>query len=708
VARGLSIALVLLGTVVLLDWAVQLPHLERVRAWIAIVKPNTAIGFALVGCALWLRQRPGAPARLSLILSTAAGLLGALTLVEYLCGWNVGIDEILFKEFQFPALPPGRMSPATAVLFVVLAIALALWRVRFRASGAYPTQLLAIAVALVSFVFLLGYAYDAPALYRIGRFIPIALPTAAGFFLSALTVLFARPDVGLMRLVVSDSAAGTMTRRLLPAALVIPSALGWIRLRGQQVGLYNLEVGLALYASANVILFTALIWWTGMTLLRTEHERSSAEASVREAEEAIARALGRSEFRFRVLAAASHSFAQGNLELPTLYEAIARHATQAVGDLCVIRLLSEDGQTFSLAALDHSDPAALQLLSEAFRDVGEESLAQVPSSRVVRTGKPLVLDEDALHSLRSAIPPRFYPYLDRFGIRGVLAVPLWNRSTIIGTIAVARTGAGPPYTPSDAALLAELSDRAGEAVHNAHLHRDLRAALDARDDFVAMAGHELRTPLAAHLLQMEGALRSLERDPRAPVLERLRRMERSGRRLERLVSQLLDVSRIAAGRLVIEPGDVDLAELTSEVVARFSDTAAQARSGIVLRSAHRVWGSWDRSRIDQVLTNLLTNALKYGAGRPVEIDLLAEESEAVVRVTDHGIGMEREHQARIFERYERAAPAREFGGLGLGLWITRRITEASGGSIDVESSPGMGATFTVRLPRRLGPTSATR
>lgn len=828
VARAQSFALLLMAVVVLLAWAIHLPHLERTRAWLAIVKPNTAIGFALVGCALWLRQRADFPAWLSPALSTAAGVLGAVTLVEYSSGRNLGIDELLFKEFQFPALPPGRMSPATALLFVVLAIALLLWRVNVRPCGPYLTQLLAIAVALVSFVFLLGYAYDAPELYRIGRYIPIALPTAVGFFVSALTVLFFRPELGLMRLLVSDSAAGTMARRLLPAALVVPAGVGWIRLRGQQAGLYNLEFGLALYVGSNVLFFTALIWGTAMTLFRSEQERRSAEASVRQAEEdlritlqsigeaviatgksglvrrmnpvaeqltgwsttdarghrldevlqvldeetnrrlespiddvlrggvatglprsallvsrtgcrraiadscapirdsagriqgavvvfrdqteerAIARALARSESRFRVLASASHSYTTGNLDLPRLYEAIARNASQAIGDLCMVHLLSEDQQTLRLAAVDHSDPAAVSVVLEALRDGDRDSLAEVARGHVVDTGEVLLLEEGSLRSPWSNISPRFRAYVERFGIRGLLAVPLRNRSTIIGTIALARTGAGGPYTLSDASLLAELGDRAGEAVHNAQLHRDLRVALHSRDDFLAMAGHELRTPLTALLMQIQGVLRSVQRDPQAPVADRLRRMEKSGLRLDRLIRQLLDVSRIAAGRLVMEPDEVDLTELTREVMDRFSDVAAQARSAIVLRGPSRICGRWDRSRIDQVLTNLLTNALKYGEGQPVEIELLADESEAVVRVTDHGIGIEHEHKAKIFERYERGASAREFGGLGLGLWITCKITEASGGRIDVDSSPGHGATFTVRLPRGFPLTNATQ
>jgi len=165
------------------------------------------------------------------------------------------------------------------------------------------------------------------------------------------------------------------------------------------------------------------------------------------------------------------------------------------------------------------------------------------------------------------------------------------------------------------------------------------------------------------------------------------------------VSELLDVSRISGGRLHIEPERFDLAKLADETIERMSDEARRAGSRISFRAERPSFGSWDRMRMDQVLTNLLTNAIKYGSGNPIEVELASYGASARLIVRDHGIGIAPEHQRRIFERFERAASARHYGGFGLGLWIARQIVQASGGAIAVESTPGVGSTFIVDLPR---------
>jgi PAS domain S-box-containing protein len=223
-------------------------------------------------------------------------------------------------------------------------------------------------------------------------------------------------------------------------------------------------------------------------------------------------------------------------------------------------------------------------------------------------------------------------------------------------------------------------------------------AVLVRDDFLAMAGHELRTPLTAMLMQLQTLRRIVHKDPTVSVMARLEKAEKSGLRLEKLISQLLDVSRIAAGRLSLEVEPFDLAVLVKEVATRFSEATTTAISPIVVRAETSVDGIWDRNRIDQVITNLVSNAVKYGKGKPIEIDLWVDAEGAHLRVTDHGIGIDEEHQRKIFQKFERAVSTREFGGMGLGLWITRQIVEASGGNIEVHSVLGSGATFSIRLP----------
>jgi PAS domain S-box-containing protein len=226
--------------------------------------------------------------------------------------------------------------------------------------------------------------------------------------------------------------------------------------------------------------------------------------------------------------------------------------------------------------------------------------------------------------------------------------------------------------------------------------RDAQLAIQLRDEFLSIAGHELRTPLTALLMQLQSLVRFGQIED-GRVVQRLEKAVVSAARLETLIGQMLDVSRITAGRLQLEPEHVSLDALVREVVDQFSELAAEARCEVTLR-LEPVKGFWDRLRLEQVVTNLISNAIKYGKGRPIEIETRRDGADAVLTVTDHGLGIAPEDQQRVFQRFERSRRTREYGGFGLGLWITRSIVEASGGTITVDSQPGQGATFTVRLP----------
>jgi signal transduction histidine kinase len=231
---------------------------------------------------------------------------------------------------------------------------------------------------------------------------------------------------------------------------------------------------------------------------------------------------------------------------------------------------------------------------------------------------------------------------------------------------------------------------------------ELGEAVKIRDQFLSIAGHELRTPLTALQLQVQGLQRLVTDDGVAPprLAERLARMDRHVGRLDGLISQLLDVSRISAGRLELRTEPCELVALVREVIDRYGPQLGSCGSAIVLDAPAEISGEWDRLRLDQVVSNLLGNAIKYGEGKAIDIIVSATADRARVIVRDRGIGIPPADQQRIFERFERAVSVRHYGGLGLGLWITRQIVEAHGGTIAFESAPGAGTTFQVELPRR--------
>jgi PAS domain S-box-containing protein len=227
-------------------------------------------------------------------------------------------------------------------------------------------------------------------------------------------------------------------------------------------------------------------------------------------------------------------------------------------------------------------------------------------------------------------------------------------------------------------------------------------AVHARDVFLSVASHELKTPLTAAQLQIQSAQRQLRREPGETAAHLALRLEATGKSVERLsalVNALLDVSQVAAGKIVTQCEPFDLSELVARTVERLAEAARGRGCELGLEVEGGVSMVGDPLRIEQVLTNLLSNAIKYGEGRPVTVRLRRPNARHVaLDVVDHGIGIARDDQVRIFEKFERAASARHYGGLGLGLWIARQIVEASGGALRVSSEAGEGSTFTVELP----------
>jgi signal transduction histidine kinase len=232
---------------------------------------------------------------------------------------------------------------------------------------------------------------------------------------------------------------------------------------------------------------------------------------------------------------------------------------------------------------------------------------------------------------------------------------------------------------------------------------ELRGAIRVRDDFLAVASHELRTPITTLGLQIDGLFRIMQRQVPQTLQETLsRRLEVTRRQIDRLaglVGALIDVSRITSGRLQLSKQLADLVEVIRLVLERFGDDALRGGSSLRFERRGPVWGNFDVSRVDQVFTNLLSNAIRYGRGKPIVVGAVGTGENARFWVEDRGIGIPPEHLSRIFQQYERAAPSTSYAGLGLGLWISRQLVEAMGGTISVSSQVDAGSMFTVEIPR---------
>jgi signal transduction histidine kinase len=404
----------------------------------------------------------------------------------------------------------------------------------------------------------------------------------------------------------------------------------------------------------------------------------------------------------KATALANVSKAIQTLELGEVIAAIVHAGADLIGDACVLTLV-EDGLLRAKFAA-HPDPAAEGHMKNAVEEFTPQGSV---AARAVRENRSIRVENAAALHFESAASQQFKK---EFGITSLLICPLRVEGSAIGTLGLSRGTGGAPYTGADEAFLQELADRAALVIHNARLYETARAArkeaetaIVLKDQFLSAASHELRTPLTTVQLTLQGILAAREQEGRASgsdwSVAALSTAERETARLVHLVDDLLDVSRLAAGRLGFDVQELDLCDLVRSVVGRFETQAEEAGCSVSFVSPASLRGSWDPKRIDQVVTNLLTNAIKFGRGQPITVSVSELEGRARITVADSGVGISAEDHERIFERFERTEPARNYRGVGVGLWLVRELVQAMGGSVRVQSRLGEGATFLVEVPR---------
>ena len=276
------------ATIVLVSWlllvgrALDIAILKSVWPGLAALKASTVVAIFLAGMSLWLLRTGRAyewTRRIAKVTAFAVTMLGLLTLGEYLFGWNISIDQLLFQEppVAVGTSQPVRMALATAVCFFLLGLALLLLSSR---RGHWAAQSLTLAVALGSFLAVTGHISGSKLRYGTAPFLTMELPTALALTLLCVSALFARPDRGLMAMVTNDGSAGVMARRLLPPAILTPAVLGWLILAGQQAGLYGTEFGFSILVVSSMIFPVALIWLSARSLYREDVERKRGERRV--------------------------------------------------------------------------------------------------------------------------------------------------------------------------------------------------------------------------------------------------------------------------------------------------------------------------------------------------------------------------------------------------------------------------------------------
>lgn len=412
-------------------------------------------------------------------------------------------------------------------------------------------------------------------------------------------------------------------------------------------------------------------------------------------EELRARAAAEDAAQRSALLADAGAVLNSSLDTSVTLERVVRQCVRVLADWCLLEIRHEDG-SIHLAAAAHRDPELERAIQEGWRRYPPDPQAVAGLARVLRTGESQLMPvlPDAL-LVQAAKSSEHLALLRRLEMRSFMRVPMVTRLGVVGALTFVSSKPG-RYGPRDLELARELAQRSATALDNARLYQEAQDAIRQREEFLSIAAHELKTPLTSIQLHVQMLRRRLPEDARRPV----ELFERQTVRLVTLVNQLLDVTRAGQGRLELRREEMDLAALAREVAARAREDLAAAGCRLELSCAEPVVGEWDRLRLDQVLTNLLSNAMKYGKGRPIHLATSTNGRTARLEVRDEGIGIAPEDRARVFDRFERAVSSRHYGGLGLGLYISRQIVEALGGSIRVEGRPGEGATFIVELPLR--------
>ncbi|OJH40700.1 sensor histidine kinase [Cystobacter ferrugineus] len=394
-----------------------------------------------------------------------------------------------------------------------------------------------------------------------------------------------------------------------------------------------------------------------------------------------------------------------SLDYDATLAALARLPVPALADWCILDVLGPNGQ-FIRAQVVAADPS-LEALVQEVRGLSPlpHAKSSYPPTVALVEGRASLVRDVTDELMRQAAQNAWHlSVMRRVGIRSLLTVPLLAHGHILGSLTLAASTSDRRYAEEDLRFAQELAHRAALSVDNARLYREAREAIRLRDEFLSIASHELKTPLTPLSLKLQSLERAAEAHPDSSLAPLVRSTVQAGRqqlrKLTTLMNGLLDVSLIVSGCLELRREEVDLRCVVREVVARLTPRAGKFQSPLVIEADAPVVGQWDRSRLEQVVTNLLDNALKYGAGSPVVVRVSVENGFARLSVRDKGIGIAPEQSRRIFERYARAVSERHYGGLGLGLYITRAIVEAEGGRVHVHSALGRGATFVVELPLR--------
>jgi PAS domain S-box-containing protein len=686
-ARVIGVVAVAVAALVVAAWPLHLPILHTVVPGGAAMKPLTAVCFALAGLSLWLQAQPLTSAqrrRLALGSAAVVELVGLLMLTEHLLRLPVSVGDLLFPGALTATgiTTAGRMSMSTALCFVLLGLTLLLlhggarWRLR-------AAQALALGVVLFGLVGVEGYLFGMDALFRFTPYATTALHTSLLLVLLGFGVLLARPERGVMAVLISDNAGGRMARRLLPVAMLLPIGIAWPRLQGERLGYYELEVGLAILCTSSIVIFTVVIWLSARRANRIDEERQRAA-------EATHRAL---------------------LELTATNERL--QAEIVVRERAELETRASE-ERFSAAF--QASPAGMslsQLAGGRFVMVNDAWLAMTGYTEAAVLGKTVeqvgLVDADEQLALHA-----------RVQLDGTQREVDMRFRKADGAVRHGLVSTRTLEVNGETLLLATLIDLTDRVVTEANLretNRQLEAALSelrvaqqhiieqerigALGQLASGIAHDFNNTLGPILGYSDMLLdnRELLDDPQR-VVEYLTAINTAAQGAAQVVARLRDFYRRRQNGDAHVPAYLPdlIAQAISLTRPRWKDQAqaSGATIDVVTNVADVPLIAGGAGEIRDALVNLIINAVDaMPSGGTITIRARSDHHEVIAEVTDTGLGMSDEVRGRCLEPFFTTKGER---GTGLGLSIVHGTLQRHGGVLEIDSVAGRGTTMRIRLP----------
>jgi signal transduction histidine kinase/CheY-like chemotaxis protein len=636
---------VLGGLLSLAGWAADIPRLTDWWGTGITIKANTAVGITLVGAAVLIAALSRRMLLLVRLLGFLTGALGALTLFEHLTSRDLGIDTLLFDEPMGAAgtAAPGRMGPPAAASLAALGAALLVINAGGRAR-VLPVALPIVVIAITT-LSLTGFLYGAEAMYSIPRLTGIAVQTATMLLALAVGTLALQSDREPTKTLVEQSTAGTLARRILTAAFLVPLALGWLRVEGQRLQLYDVAFGTALRTLVEIAILAAVSWWVVQAMRMRDRQQHLAEAERRAGEQRLRVVLDASAVPFAVLAP-----------------------------------VRDDSDTIVDFSWAYLNAAAARMLRREMQELTDRRISEVQPGMWGEFG----LVERCVAVLSRGEVQEFELHSSAQGLQG------WHQVVA---------------SPLDGNVAVWFADVTARKRHE----MELRNADRRKDEFLAILAHELRNPLApirqVAALFAKPTLSERQRQWCMEVIERqVRHMSVLLEDLldvSRITRGTLELRR--------QPTELSvLVESAIETARPLIDSKRHKLTvGLPPTPVHLNVDPVRASQVIANLLN--NAAKYTDAGGLIRLTAMVRGDDFVLTVTDNGIGIPQQDLETIFQMFSQVQSARERaeGGLGIGLALTKGLVELHGGAITADSAGlGAGSSFRVEIPNVRAATSS--